>query len=264
MGRIRRSLDYRDCFISRMPEETSGAFWDANPLSPRLKPNARLAIKQGLDPRKYGCYDNEKFAYFFIYEAFKGSKRKRVVEFASVPVRMASGFEADASALDRYAEEVALSKGLEFFRVLKRKIRKYQLIELNGDRLYITGKKEVKNAQQFAFSNDETKLLCRMTKGDDCSDEELDGLFERIQELFGRYAARLGRQLKIADLGAKFAEADQASKRSVVLSLLAIASGKQNMIDISSIGGGKAVGCMQPTFSKELSAPDNEFFFIDI
>ena len=263
VGRIRRSLDYRDCFISRMPEETSGAFWDANPLSPRSKPNARLAIKRGLDPKKYGCYDNEKFAYFFVYEAFKGPKRKRVVEFAPVPVRIASELESDASALDRYAEEVAFGKGLEFSKVLKRKIRKYQLIELGGDRLYITGIKEVRNARQFAFSNEETKLLCRVVDGKECSDEELDELFKRIQGLFGQYAARLGRQLKIADLGTRFEVADRASKCGVVLSLLAIASGNRNMIDISSIGGGKAAGCMQPTFSKELSDPDNEFYFID-
>lgn len=263
VGRIRRSLDYRDCFISRMPEETSGAFWDANPLSPRSKPNARLAIKRGLNPKKYGCYDNEKFAFFFVYEAFKGAKRKRVVEFAPVPVRIASELDSDASTLDRYAEEVALGKGLEFSKVLKRKILKYQLVELNGDRLYITGIKEVRNAQQFAFSVEETELLCRMTKGDECSDEELDELFEKIQELFRRYAARLGRQLKIADLGARFEAADRASKCAVAMSLLAIASGNRNMIDVSSIGGGKAVGCMQPTFSKELSASDNAFYFID-
>ena len=72
--RIRESLNRKDCYISRMPEETSGAFWKETLISPRdpsLGKNLSLPIKKGLDPRKYGGYNEQKFAYFFVYEAVK-------------------------------------------------------------------------------------------------------------------------------------------------------------------------------------------------
>lgn len=264
VGRIRRSLDYRDCFISRMPEETSGAFWDATIYSPReTKKTLSLPLKKGLDPKKYGSYSREQFAYFFVYEAFKGAKRKRTVEFAPVPVRVANALKSDESELERYAMGLAEAKGLSFSRILKRKVLKYQMIELSGDRLYITGLKEVRNARQFAFSNKETKLLCRVVDGGECSDEVLDGLFERIQELFGQHAARLGRQLRIEDIARAYHDASLSDKGNVIVSLLEIASAKRNMIDLSSLGMGSALGCMRLTHSKELVSGSNGYYFID-
>lgn len=262
--RIRRCLDYRDCFISRMPEETSGAFWDANPLSPRSKKNARLPLKKGLDPAKYGSYSREQFAYFFVYEALKGAKRKkRVLRFAPVPVRVASALKANPEALSEHAKTLAEDEGLTFVRVVKEKVRKYQLVELGGDRLYATGLKEVRNATQFAFSQDETELLSRVAEGAECSDEELDGLFSRLQALFTRYAKRLGKQLKVEAMGEAFVGIERFEKQSIIASLIAIASGHTNMVDMRFVGGSKYAGCMNVTFSKELSAPDADFWFID-
>ena len=268
VGRIRRSLDYRDCFISRMPEETSGAFWDATIYSPRdAKKSLSLPLKRGLDPKKYGSYSREQFAYFFIYEAFKGAKRKRVIEFAPVPVRVSNALESDEGELERYALDLAQRKGLSFSRILKRKVYKYQLIELDGDRLYITGLKEVRNAQQFAFSNEETKLLCRVVGGEECSDEELDKLFERIQRLFNCFAVRLGKQLRVGEKASAFALLDESEKGEMLRLLVSIAGGRTNMIDLRRLGGSQYAGCMNISYGKlfeigEESAKER-FYFID-
>ena len=261
--RMRRCLNYKDCFISRMPEETSGAFWKQNPISPKEAKNPRLPLKKGLDPRKYGTYTEEKYAYFFVYEAVKGAKGKRVIEFAPVPVTVAASLKSDAAALDEYARGLAESKGLEFKKVLKRKVYKYQQIMLGADRLYITGIKEVRNARQFAFTQEETELACRIEEGMDCSEEEMENLFESLQRKYARFAPRLGKQLKVADMNDSFAEASPGEKRSAILALFQIAVAHVNKIDLSSISGGKAAGCMQPSFSKELSEDGLGFYFID-
>ena len=42
VDRIKRCFDYRDCFISRMPEETRGAFWNQQPLPAHVKKRSCL------------------------------------------------------------------------------------------------------------------------------------------------------------------------------------------------------------------------------
>lgn len=268
VSRIKRSLNYRDCFISRMPEETSGAFWDATIYSPRdAKKRLSLPLKKGLDPKKYGSYSREQFAYFFIYEALDDAKGKRTVEFAPVPVRVASALRSDKRALEVYATELAQKKGLSFSRILKDKVYKYQQIELNGDRLYITGLKEVRNARQFAFSSEEMGLLCRASYGDECSDEELDGVFLRVQMMFEQHAVRLGRQLKIGERAEAFAKLNQAEKASVLMQLIGISGGRTNMIDLRRIGGSQYAGCMNLSYGKLFESGGSELagdlFFID-
>ncbi len=261
--RMRRCLNYKDCFISRMPEETSGAFWDETIYSPK-NPKKKLSIplKKGLDPKKYGSYSREQFAYFFIYEA-KNAKGKTVVEFVPVPVRIAAELRGNPAALEDYARGLSEEKGQSFSRILKRKVYKYQQIMLGDDLLYITGIREVRNARQFAFTQEETELVCRLEKGEGCSAEELDELFSSLQEKFVRFAPRLGRQLKVSGMRDAFAAASMADKKSVILPLVSIAAAHTNMVDLSSIGGGTAVGCMQPSFAKEITSPHSDFIFID-
>lgn len=260
---IRTSLNYKDCFISRMPEETSGAFWKANACSPKEKSKNLIPLKKGLDPAKYGSYTEEKFAYFFVYEAEK--KERSIVEFASVPVWVASALRGNEKALEDYAKELSRDKGLLFKRILKKKIYKYQQIELNGDRLYITGIKEVRNARQLAFTQEETKLAKCVLNGDCSSIEEcdFDGFYRAVASKFDLYAKRLGTQLRAFDDEVGFTALSVEEKANILLSLVSIASAKVNKIDLSSLTGSKAAGCMRVTHSKELSDPNVDFWFID-
>lgn len=253
--RIARCFDYKDCFISRMPEETRGAFWDATIYSPKTTGKTMsLPLKKGLDPLKYGSYSREQFAYFFIYEAVKPKKNQRVLEFAPVPVRVASALSSNPHALEDYAQELAERTGLVFKCVRKRKVYKYQQIMIGDSRLYITGKKEVRNARQFAFTQNQTELIERIEKGEACSDEETLDALRSLQEKFQRFAPRLAQQMKVLELGKPFAEAELPDRRRVLVSLISIAAAHTNMIDLSSVGGSKYSGCMNVSFSKELSS----------
>ena len=154
-------LNYRQCFISRVPVEDTGTFYDQTIYSPKCGKKLSLPLKQGLDPDKYGSYSREQFAYFFIYEARDVKRSQRVLRFAQVPVRVAALISEDSSRLEGYAGELAKQDGFEFVRVVRRRILKKQLLEINGDRLLITGASEVRNATEFAFSMDETALIER-------------------------------------------------------------------------------------------------------
>lgn len=266
--RIRESLNRKDCYISRMPEETSGAFWKETLISPRdpsLGKNLSLPIKKGLDPRKYGGYNEQKFAYFFVYEAVKIKKKGEVKEyvFAAVPVQVAAIVARDPNALTEFAKKDAEARKIKFLRIIREKVYKYQLIEVNGERLYITGLKSVRNARQIALSQDMTTVFLKAINDKDVAEDELKSLFEEIVQRYRLCANRLGNQLKIFSLSDSFNSANSESKKRALVSLVAIIDAKTNKIDLSGIGSGKAVGNMQLSFSKEMSNSKNHFAFID-
>ena len=258
--RMRKCLNYRDCYISRMVEETSGAFWDETIYSPRdASKGLKLPLKKGLDPKKYGSYSREQFAYFFVFEATKGAKAKCVIEFAQVPVHIAQALVSHDSLLDEYARKLCEESGLSFVKVLKRKVYKYQLITLGESRLYITGAKEVRNACQLAFTLYETELFSRIVNEGVFTETEVCTLFASLQEKLLRYAPRLAKQLKIADAFEEFVDASNEEKRAVLQSLASISAAHTNMVDLRAIGGVKNAGNMRISMSKELTNGTIEF-----
>lgn len=264
VDRIRKCFNYPQCFISKMPEETSGTFWDETIYSPKnAKKALSLPLKKGLDPEKYGSYSREQFAYFFAYMARDEKKEQTKAMFAPVPVSVASQIRSSKDALQQYAKKLAEQNGLQFERVLRAKILKYQLIEMDGNRLYITGKREVRNASQIAFSLRETEIMARLSNQEMVSVEEMFSLFKTLARKYMCFAKKLGSQLKIEELEESFKNANGDEQRKVILALVSIANAKTNMIDTSSLGGSKTAGCMKPDISKALSDHQSPVWIVD-
>ncbi|MDK7724656.1 type II CRISPR RNA-guided endonuclease Cas9 [Slackia exigua] len=266
-ARIRRFLNYKDCFISRMPVETSGAFWDATIYSPLDKKKCKggkyklIPLKKDLPVEKYGGYSREQSAYFFIYEAVK--TKKRVLEFSPVPLSIASTVKYEASALASYAEGLAKAKGLDFVRVVRPKILKYQLIELDGARYFITGMREVRNGRQMAFAQSEVGLVRDLLNGQEVSFDEIRKLFESMLEKMRRYAPKLSSQMNLESLRDRFYGVDLSDQVNTVLSIAGIVAAQRNMIDLSAVGGPTHAGCLNLNFNKILNDPNTRLCLID-
>lgn len=268
IAKLREYFDYRQCYITHMPEETSGAFWDATIYSPHDKKSdqLKLPLKKGLDPKKYGSYSREQFAYFFIYKALK--KGKPILDFAPVPVSVAASLSKDSTALVMYGKNVAKEKGLEFKGIVRNKIYKYQLIEIDRSRLYVTGKKEVRNGVEVALDQADIAIAKRMVEelnddlnGSAVTEGELIELYERVKDSLLKYSPRLARAIKIGEWDSEFMEANRLEKGRVLLSVLSIASANTNMIDLKAVGGSAHSGNLQLSYQKVLSA--SEFAVID-
>mgnify|MGYP001773874373 CR=1 FL=1 len=241
---IRRVLNYRQCFISRMPVEDTGAFWDQTIYSPRSNKRLELPLKDDLDPNKYGSYSREQFAYFFIYEARDAKKSKTVLRFAQVPVRVTSAIARDSSKLDEYASGLAVQEGLEFTKIIRRRILKKQLLELNGDRLVITGAKEVRNATEFAFTLEETALVAMCSEiaregvpSEIASDvqsisSQLSDLFLALIERGLTIGVRLHGQLKLGQYLRQFEDAALRDKAKVIIGIISITNGATNTLGL--------------------------------
>ncbi len=253
LGKIRKFLNYRQCYVTRMPEETSGAFWKQTIYSPRNTSfkDKHLALKKGLDPNTYGFYTEEKFAYFFIYRGVK--KKKPFMDLAPVPVSVAATLASDPNALVEYAKGIAEANDVEFEGIVRPKILKYQLMEIDGSRLYLTGKKEARNAVQIAFTLEEMAIFKALVDGDEVPREEVMKVFEAEKRSLLKYSPRLSKLLKIGIWDESLKMAAQSTQASVLAFLASIASWKTNKGDLTAVGGSKLSGNIQPCYSKELS-----------
>lgn len=261
---MRRALNYRQCYISRMPQEDTGAFWNAtiySPRNPKMGPKLALPVKQGLDPKQFGGFSSQQFAYFFIYEAKK--KGKPCFQFAEVPVWLAEKVGSCPDALADYARELAENAGLEFVRIERAKIYKKQLIELNGDRLIITGAKEARSGSQLAFTLDEVAVLANTEPHADALERGLPQLFSKIVKAAPSVCGKLSLQLKLNERSAGYSLLDEDCQLLVMSGLIKLLNGKDRVMDISPLGGASKAGAMVMDYSKALSDPSAHFFIID-
>lgn len=242
-----------------MPYEESGAFWDATIYSPRSGKSLDLPLKRGLDPKKYGSYSREQFAYFFVYEA-RDKKGKRVFRFAQVPIWLASRIKSEQGALEAYAAELATVEKLEFVRIERAKILKNQLVEIDGDRLLLTGAEEFRNATELAFSQDELgEIVLGLSGGADCS--VAAKIYMDIEERLATRCPHLSAQLKLSNYSLE--EVSAESLWGAVAAILAIARAASNVADMSQIGGAKSSGRIRPSRKTALNDPNCGFYIID-
>lgn len=261
IAKLKSYFNYRQCFISRMPEETSGAFWDQTIYSPRdAKKNMTLPLKKGLDPKKYGSYSGEQYAYFFIYKAFL--KGNAVLKFAQVPVNVALKVEQRLVDLDDFARDIAKASGLDFVEIIRPKIYKYQLIELDGSRLFITGKDEVRNGVEIALSVEEAKTFKCLSEKKAVADGEVEALYNSMITSIEKYSKRLAENIKVETWKDKFLMLNLDSKYDVLESLAFLAAAKKNKVDLTQVGRAKTAGQLKINYSNMLNK-DKGITFVD-
>jgi CRISPR-associated endonuclease Csn1 len=274
--RIRRYLNYKDCYISRMTEITSGAFWNQNAISPKKGKPPVLALKGNLDPSKYGGYTTGVPAFFFVIRVRK--KNKEELWFSNVLISEIERIKnEDCHDVTEFMQKSADKSGCDFITVERALIPKFQLIELDGDRFYITGKKDMRNARQLAFNQKETEMLAIIEAGvkqdsslDDIQrmrelgDDQLVLLYDAIISKCDRFARRLSKLMRLKELRDGFIAADIRDKAHAIQSiLLCTFDMTNNVANLAAIGGVKSAGRMQPTYNKELNVGNGHFVFID-
>ena len=210
----------------------------------------------------YGGYSRQQFAYFVIYEA-RDKKGRPAFRFSQVPVWLASRIASEEGALEKYAREQATSEQLEFVRIQRSKILKRQLIEIDGERFVITGKREMRNATEIAFSLDEGELLEAVIDGSCDSDSEIQELLKGLACRVCTVGGTIANNLDVVSLPSKASAITSEEKKALLLGLINVVNGKKNTIDLSYVGGGKGAGRLTPSFSKLLNDPNTDFYIVD-
>lgn len=170
-----------------------------------------------------------------------------------MPVSVASMVKQRTNALSEYAAALAAEAGLEFVEIVRPKIYKYQLVEIDGSRLHITGMKEARNAVQIAFGRKETAIAEVMYGDSFVETNALDELFVIVVESLAKYSPKLFGALRIDGWKDRFFELDGKERSALLKSLIAIGGGKDRVADLTAVGGSKYGGCLMFTYGNVLT-----------
>ncbi len=135
---VKKYMSKNNITVTRMPKESKGKLFDVQTMSAG---KGQMPIKNGLSIDKYGGYNNVYGAYLCVVEHTQKGKRVRTIE--SVMIYNKDLYEREPL---RYCEEVLC---LSEPRIIADKIRFDMLWEIDGSKLYITGR----SGYQYSFKH---------------------------------------------------------------------------------------------------------------
>ena len=247
--RIRKCLNYKDCFVSRKVEKLTGEFWNQTVYSPRIKSDKAIPLKAGKSVEHYGHYKSPNSAYYCVIEHFSVVRRKRkpVVSVIGIPVNVSYRIKSDDDLL------AYLQYRYEEPRILRSQVLKYQKIEWAGAEYYLTSPIEMINAQQLWLPECYRKLLWtlqskkRMEKKDHIELEcELDSLFSHLcKAIASRYPRYEGLYKKLIDSKCqkRYLDSTFEDKQVIVQELLSLLHCNAS-IGLRSLGLSNSAGRM--------------------
>lgn len=219
--KISRIYYYNDPIISKKTEIQTGLFYNQNPLK---KGSNLIPKKKGLDPKKYGGYSGENKAYYMLIEYMKKCKKEK--KLLGIPVAL---YElSKISNEDVIGEYISKEIGNIRYKVLRKCIKKYQLINYKDQLCYIVSAREICNAVEFKFDrehalrfNELLNFICN-DKFCEVSDDEIDELFKyilgKIEKYYPIYSSELSKIRQFYDRG-YYEKLDIFQKKKLILEL---------------------------------------------
>lgn len=141
---VLRTMARNTCRVVKKKEfMANGDFYDQTVYSPKSSKKDLIPLKseggEDMPTRFYGGYSSEKPAYFAVIR-YK-EKGKTAYAFGGVPVReLIKGADAVTECIrQEYGEDAEAV----------RKIYKYQMVDYEGQKFYITGVEELQNAEEI-------------------------------------------------------------------------------------------------------------------
>lgn len=154
---VKATMAKNNILVTRMPKEVKGALFDLQ-LMPAKK--GQLEKKAGMSIEKYGGYNKLTGAYFFVAEYTE--KKKRVRSIQPVYLYQKTLYEKNPLA---YCEQVLK---LEKPRIVCRRILTDSLLELDGQRLLVSGRTGsrilCKHTYQLAVDGRREKYIKALSK----------------------------------------------------------------------------------------------------
>lgn len=265
---MRKCLGYKMCFVSKMTEVLTGAFWDETIYSPRDKKNGRnlsVPLKSSglarnhegyLDPRKYGGVNNVKQAYWFIFAAKDGQGDYEYF-FEGIPKHLSRVVDG---ALQAYADELAAKARCGEATILRARVPLSQKFELDGTPYTLGGKTRKSNeivlAHEMCGSNNRARLFSQLM-GDDSrmlSSEEMLEMYDWLTEQAWFISPKLAKVLKLEEKRALFSSLAIDDEVTVLKNLSKRLNGAARDVDLRLIGGAKQAGKLSIPIASNLQS----------
>ena len=165
---VREMMQKNTPLMTRMSFEQHGGIANATLYSAKkVKAEGYFPLKASderlRDITKYGGYTSATIAYYFIVRYKKGKKEITSVE--GLPILFKGKVECTENGLERYCTE---QLGYENVQILCKKLRIQSLLEINGYRMYLSGKTGdrliMRNATNLCLSDKQRRYIKKIEK----------------------------------------------------------------------------------------------------
>lgn len=219
LDKLRRCLNYKDCFISKKVEELTGEFFKQTVQPKAGDTDSKLIpLKKHLPVSRYGGYYEPQQAYMAVVEC--DGKRGREKRLVGIPLYIVRHEQTQQDAVINYLTENGCANPI----ILKNRIMKYQKIRYEGNEFYLSSSMEVHNARQLVLSERFNRVVFEMnakTGSASVNDEDLIALFDelcaKMDKFYPCYATVLN---KIRGARQEFAEKQTETKIAILNQLL--------------------------------------------
>lgn len=192
--KVKKTLNYKDCFVTRKLEEQTGEFYKQTLYGPNDK-NVKpvIPLKKGMNVEKYGGYSGENKAYFTIF-SYIDKKNKKQVEMIGIPVKTSYDIKNNKITLKEYVES-QIDNATEV-KIIKPKILKYQeYLDENNEPMVLLSDRELRTNKQLVLPSKVNKLIYLMNKEKATEDEKIE-VEMNIEEVYNYLIKKLNDEYK--------------------------------------------------------------------
>jgi hypothetical protein len=265
--------------FTRYTFENKGGFYDQMPLKASSCADTKIAkvpLKTATDCfqdcGRYGGYDNEKGAYFFLVDYIE--KKKHVRAFRHVPVRLASAIRRNPERLLQYCRDSKTGLGLEKPKILIDRIPFNSKLIFDGFPFVICGRQnngtriQIKHCLQLVIPDEFVLYLKKVllsVDSNECSVEIVENMNIQLYQLFVNkarntvYHRRPASQLETLEIGLDIFKSlsliEQCNALKNILILFTCST--QGATNMSLIGGKSNVGSM--TYSIDITKLESAY-----
>lgn len=234
---IKKTLNYKDCFITRKSEEQRGEFYNQT-IVPKSSSKKIVPVKADRDPKLYGGYNNVNEAYVLLLEIKDLNDNTSYIP-VSINRLEDQILRSDNNKLDEILSGKVDLRG-KSYKVI-RKIKKYQLAIVDGHLVYITSLDELNNAKQLYLSWSDIELLHKieynLLENNSENEEKLVELLKTlIEKMNNEYPLFRNIANKLLESIPMFKELDLNKKCSFILEVIKIMSPGAENANFKSFG----------------------------
>lgn len=241
---VKKCINYKDCFISRMLEEQTGQFYEQTIYSPNSNKSKLIALKNNRKVEKYGGYSGEKKAYLAIYE-YINKKGQKEYELIGIPIKISYDIKNKKTDLETYIKETSLKdKEYSEFKIVRNKILiNQEYLDENNENMRLCSDKEIRASKELIVSPKIQELVYIMNSEDKkITDEQKEKLQSEYVYMYEYLLEKIQKEykifnsiyIKLKENINKFKKLEEKDKKSTI----------NGMIDLMATGQGnlKAMG----------------------
>lgn len=248
--KVKKTLNHKDCFISRMLIEETGEFYNQTLYSPNDSKNKPvISLKNNKPAEKYGGYSGENKAFFTIFSFI--CKGKEEYQLIGIPIQVAYKIKSGKESLENYIKNTYLvDVDYTKFKIIRSKILKNQeYLDENNELMRFCSDTEIRPAKELIVDKNMTEQIYLMNtpenKLDDIQKAKInyeymyDYLCNKIKNEYKCLENVLPKLLASKE---NFLELDSNNKKGVINKLIDMIENRY--VNLKEIGLGSSEGRM--------------------